>query len=68
VRHPSTTPIQSLLLLNSKITLDAAQRLANKVADSHCDLGSQCIAVYRRVLSRAPDTDEQNECIEFNSR
>ena len=58
VRQPSTTPVQSLLLLNSKITLVAAKELATAVA-SECDdlesqdlLESQCIKIYRRVFSR----------------
>jgi hypothetical protein len=40
VRHRSTTAIQSLLLLNSKITLDAAQRLAREVAGTHATQSS----------------------------
>ena len=65
VRHPSTTAIQSLLLLNSQVTLDAAQRLASKVSGSFTDPQSQCVAIYRRVFSRDPDPIERVECIEF---
>jgi hypothetical protein len=65
VRHPSTTPIQSLLLLNSRFTLDAAQRLSGIVSGKHADLAAQSAAVYRRVLSRDPDAEERRQCVQF---
>ena len=53
------------MLLNSKITLDAAERLADRVAQDSTDTRLQCMAVYRRVLSRTPSEQEQREGIEF---
>ncbi len=52
VRHESTTPVQSLLLMNSKLTLDAAARLASLVSRDHADFEAQSVAIYRRVLAR----------------
>jgi hypothetical protein len=65
VRDPSTTAVQSLLLLNSEFTLDAARRLASEVSRACPDAGSRCVEVYRRLLSRHPDSDEQRDCIDF---
>jgi hypothetical protein len=64
-RHPSTTSIQSLLLLNSEFTLDAAERLARLVAARQTDLAGQYQDVYRRVLTRLPTDDELGEGVTF---
>ncbi|MGI9470677.1 MAG: DUF1549 and DUF1553 domain-containing protein [Rubripirellula sp.] len=79
VRHSSTTAVQSLLLLNSKITLDAAQRLARSVRSSETGRGdgrmqstmseqrakSSAREVYLRVLSRQPSEAELKDCVQF---
>ena len=64
VRHPSTTALQSLLLLNSNFSLDAASRLARSV-DHGSDWEATCVELYRRVLSRSPDEEELQDCLEF---
>ena len=74
IRHSSTTAVQSLLLLNSNITLDASQRLASAIRESnslaatndHPELS--CVEVFRRVLSREPTPEEKIECIHFLQR
>jgi hypothetical protein len=64
-RHPSTTAVQSLLLLNSKFTLTTAQRMAAVVSRTGADRSAQCVEVYRRLLSRDPNPVELAECIAF---
>ena len=68
VRDRSTTPVQSLLLLNSKLTLDAAQRLAEVVTDSGGETAALVDQVYVRVLSRLPDPAERTEAVDFLRR
>jgi Protein of unknown function (DUF1553)/Protein of unknown function (DUF1549) len=61
-RQPSTTAIQSLLLLNSELTLDAAKRLAEVVA---VDRSTQIDQLYRRLFARSPTQLEYEECRQF---
>ena len=73
VRQPSTTPIQSLLLLNSKITLDAATRLAKTIANDStrikaASLEQLCRNAYRRVYSRDPAPSELAHCVAFQQQ
>jgi hypothetical protein len=65
VRHPSTTALQSLLLLNSEFSLNAATRLAELIDREGNDLDSKCVTLYRRVLSRKPDDEELRLCVDF---
>ncbi|MEM1068483.1 MAG: DUF1549 and DUF1553 domain-containing protein [Planctomycetota bacterium] len=65
VRHPSTTPIQSLLLLNSKITLDASQRLAARVIEEVDEDQQRAVATFSRVLSRYPTREEIDDTVAF---
>ena len=65
VRHPSTTALQSLLLLNSEFSFDAATRLARLVDREGNDLTSKCVTLFRRVLSRESDDEELRVCLEF---
>ncbi len=54
-RSRSTTAPQSLLLLNSTFSLDAAQRLAGSVLATHDAVDEHSVReVFRRVLSRPP--------------
>ena len=65
-RQQSTTAPQSLLMLNSAISLDAARLLAGTIltAVGH-DHGRQVTEAYRRVLGRIPAQEEQQEAIAF---
>ena len=68
IRVPSTTAIQSLLLMNSSITMDASERLASLCFNRHpVDQSSQTQEVYQRILSRNPDKQEQIDCLQFLS-
>jgi hypothetical protein len=65
-RGRSTTAPQSLLLLNSAFSLDAAQRLAGSVLASHDTVDEYSVTdVFRRVLSRAPRDEELAILIQF---
>lgn len=64
VRHPSTTALQSLLLLNSEFSFDAATRLARRV-DQEQDASAKCEALYRLALSRQPASSELQTCLDF---
>jgi hypothetical protein len=66
VRQQSTTAPQSLLLLNSEVSLDAARRLAGAVwSRVGSDSERQIVEAFRRVLGRNPDRSEQDELAEF---
>jgi len=65
VRHESTTAIQSLLLLNSRITLDASERLAAKVMEEASGDEARVVAAFRRVLSREPEQEELADAVAF---
>lgn len=65
-RASSTTAPQSLLLLNSKFSLDAARRLAGHalaIAGENAD--GQVTAIYRAALSRHPSEVELAEAVAF---
>ncbi|MDA1050066.1 MAG: DUF1549 and DUF1553 domain-containing protein [Planctomycetota bacterium] len=65
-RGRSTTAPQSLLLLNSAFSLDAAQRLAGRVLATHNEVDEQAITtVFRRVLSRSPQYEDLKMLVEF---
>jgi len=60
-RNTTTTPTQSLLMLNSDLTLQRAKALANVVHQYQQDSNDPTAAVqfaYRRVLGRLPTNDE----------
>lgn len=65
-RSRSTTAPQSLLLLNSTFSLDAAQRLAGSVLATHDAVDEHSVReVFRRVLSRPPSDEELATLTEF---
>jgi hypothetical protein len=57
-RNRSTTPIQSLTLLNSRIMLQASQRLARSIGDLDLSLAEQIHELYLRLYTRRPEPDE----------
>ncbi len=65
-RQNSTTAVQSLLLFNSTITINAAELLAEEIArvapEHH---RQQCIDIYQRLFSRNPARIELDDCIAF---
>lgn len=65
-RGRSTTAPQSLLLLNSSFSLDAAQRLAGSVLAFHHKVDKLAVRdAFRRVLIRQPRDEEQKTLLEF---
>lgn len=75
VRHSSTTAVQSLLLLNSKITLDASEQLVARIRD-HVESESgplaktrrrnaHCREIFLRAFSREPSVSELSTCVTF---
>ncbi len=65
-RGRSTTAPQSLLLLNSAFSLDAAQRLAGCVLVARPEVDTQAVKdAFRRVLNRLPTAEEQVMLVEF---
>ena len=69
LRHESTTATQSLVLMNSALSLDAARHLAGVVLSSAPDdRAAQVAQAYRRVFARAPDADELQSALDFLER
>jgi hypothetical protein len=65
-RSHSTTAPQSLLLLNSAVSLDAARRLAGVAWDqAGADPARQVQEAFYRALSRAPRDAELQELLQF---
>ena len=57
-RTRTNTPLQSLVLLNDRTYLEAAQALANTVLTEHSDEAIGLTQMFRRVLLRLPTDDE----------
>ncbi len=69
LRHESTTATQSLVLLNSALSLDAARHLAGAVlCSAPIDRAGQVTQAYRRVFARGPDADELQSALDFLER
>jgi len=69
LRHESTTATQSLVLLNSALSLDAARWLAGAVLkDSPSDRAGQVAQAYQRVFARTPDAAELQTALDFLER
>jgi len=64
-RSSSTIAPQSLLLLNSQFSLDAARRLAGKVMSKETDRRGQIELAFRRTISRLPTDEELDDITEF---
>jgi hypothetical protein len=65
VRNRSTTPTQSLLLLNSALTLRAAQHLAGAVMSGTADPPQQIQQLFLRTFARTPTADESRRLLQF---
>ena len=65
-RTPSTTALQSLLLLNSDFTLDLSKRLASHCSDQHPENPKpQIREIFQRVFARLPSSREELACDDF---
>jgi hypothetical protein len=68
-RTRSTTAPQSLFLINSKLSLDAARRLAGYVMSSAAnDVDARVTLCFRRALSRPPTRSELELARQFVTR
>lgn len=65
VRNRSTTPIQALLLLNSALSLRAAQHLAGEVLAASTNPSQQIDDLFRRVFARHPTSAELQQFQQF---
>lgn len=66
-RNQSTTAPQSLHLLNSEFSLDAAKRLASLLIDNHDELNHLLKAAFARVMARDPSARELETLRQFVS-
>ncbi|MCA9136142.1 MAG: DUF1553 domain-containing protein, partial [Planctomycetales bacterium] len=57
-RDQSTTAIQSLMLLNSELMMQASERLARAVSRDNADVETQIRSLYQRLYSRFPNPNE----------
>jgi hypothetical protein len=57
-RERTATPLQPLVLMNSPLYVASARSLAMTVADKEGDDASKLRAIFERLASRAPTTDE----------
>lgn len=64
-RNTTTTPVQSLLLVNSDLMLGHARALAATVRAYHHDLESQVALAWSRVYSRPASPDELARSLAF---
>jgi hypothetical protein len=67
-RESSTTAPQSLTLLNGRVTMDAARKLATELTSAYADDGAMIAAAWRRVLARDPHAEEVRLAREFLAR
>ncbi len=58
VRNRSTTPTQSLLLLNSELALKAARHLAGEISRESTDNEPPIDRLFRRAFARRPTSEE----------
>ena len=64
-RNTTTTPVQSLLLINSELMLSHSRNLAQSVTKAASDLLSQVELAWRRVYGRSPNQLELLRSLEF---
>ena len=64
-RNTTTTPVQSLLLINSETMLAHSRKLAQLVRNESSDLRSQVATAWLRVYSRSPSDLEIKRSMEF---
>ena len=64
-RNTTTTPVQSLLLINSELMLAHSRNLAQSIGKEASDLPSQVYLAWRRVYGREPSSDELAQSLLF---
>ncbi len=64
-RNTTTTPVQSLLLINSELMLAHSRNLGQSIEKEASDLPSQVQLAWRRVYGRLPSSDELSQSLRF---
>ena len=67
-RSRSTTPLQSLALLNESQRVEAARALAKKLVDEHADDQQRLGKLFGLLASRQPSSEESRICLELLQR
>ncbi|MBB4079170.1 hypothetical protein GGR28_001790 [Lewinella aquimaris] len=68
-RQETSTPLQALVILNSKLYQEASQHLAQKLLTEEADDNALIERAFQRIVSRPPRAEEQailNEMLEEN--
>lgn len=66
VRNSTTTPLQSLSLLNDRFVIQQVDHFATRLADAHPDdVRAQVRTAYRLALGREPSPDEVDRADQF---
>ncbi|MGE0760532.1 MAG: PSD1 and planctomycete cytochrome C domain-containing protein [Pirellulaceae bacterium] len=66
VRNSTTTPLQSLSLLNDPFMIDQAEHLAKRLVESHPDeVAAQVTLAYRLAYGRGPSASERKRATQF---
>ena len=64
-RNTTTTPVQSLLLINSETMLAHARRLAKATQGDTASVADRVDDVWRRVYGRTPSEDDKQQSLQF---
>lgn len=64
-RKPTTTPTQSLFLMNSPLVHLASESLAKELTKSKHDDSNRLRELYKKTLGRPPSDQEQQDCLDF---
>ncbi len=64
-RQISSSPLQSLVILNDPLFVEASQALGKRMANETGTIEQKCLQLFRRVLSRSPTADEQRLTQDF---
>ena len=64
-RQATTTPTQTLYLMNSPLVHQASESLSKRCLGTTSDVTARLQLVYETTLGRPPSPEEQTECLEF---
>lgn len=64
-RTSTTTPVQSLLMVNGEYPLGRAKKFASRIAESHLSAQQQIVAAIEIAWGRQPTPDELQSSLEF---
>ena len=64
-RDTTTTPAQSLMMINGDFPLDQARKMAQRVTADHTDAPAALVSAFQLTWGRAPTTQELATALEF---